>query len=54
MRSAVVAITLALSLTGCGYVRRGLPGRRQDGVVVVGSRDRHLAGKARVRARRAA
>lgn len=54
MRRAAVALVLALTMTGAGYVRRAwLPPRTAVVTVVGGSRDRTLAGKARRRARRA-
>lgn len=48
----VCAVALGLALSGAGYVHREAPGQRRAYAVVEGSRDRHLHGKARVRARR--
>lgn len=53
MRRLVVPVVLAFVLTLVPYVRRGLPGRPASPHLMVGSRDRALAGKARRRARQA-
>lgn len=53
MRSAIIATTLVLTFSPAAYVHREAPGRRPN-VISIGSRDRHLHGKARIRNRRAA
>jgi hypothetical protein len=53
MRRLVVPVVLALAFTFVPYVRRAIPGRSSTPVLVVGSRDRTLHGKARRRARHA-
>lgn len=54
MRALIIAITLALAITGATYVRRGPCPLRAAITAISGSRDRQLPGKQRIRARRAA
>lgn len=54
MRAAVLVIVLMLVLAPAGYVRREWVRPGAASVLVEGSRDRCLAGKARRRARAAA
>lgn len=53
MKRAAFALILGLAFTGVGYIRLGITSRPIT-VVVVGSRDRQLHGKARRKARRQA
>lgn len=54
MRTIIIAVTMALAITGAAYVRRGPCPLRAAITAINGSRDRHLHGKQRLRARRAA
>lgn len=54
MKAAAAALTLVLAWAPAAYVRREWIAPGQVPFLVVGSRDRRLAGKARRRARRAA
>ena len=54
MRRATIALVIALAFAPAAYVRI-LPPRNGGKIFqVIGSRDRHLHGKARIRSRRAA
>lgn len=54
MRRATIALAITLAFAPAAYVRI-LPPRNGGKIInVIGSRDRHLRGKHRIRARRAA